>query len=520
MRLYQRITGLNKKRISKLIVVTILFLSVSSVFLNSSIVVYAWSAGGLRSTIASIIVSMLMSSGAGVTNMEWLNQLNTAYGVESSIGTLENAINQGLLTESAGTLIDTGLSDAIMANSAYTDLGLDALFSTTADDAIIQAGTVAASGGANIAAESIGAVTLGTVGQAFVAVGAGIGLGVLANHVIERFGKYISQGKYINKDSVIDDFVSDGQSYQYAEVTSGINHLITGYNLYPYYFLNNRNETFGVLATNDTSYTYRTIYNGNIDSQNTRNLTKYNLHQISTDKNNFISACGRKFDSRADFEQAVNDFMNGASLPDIYSPDVITKDGNAIGQYDNGYQVPSITPYYNPQNKGLKPIDMDDYMDYARSANDLTDEDKTGTDQADNFKDFINPYLEDSEPEIPEIPPNYTDPDVIPEQPDYNPKTPVSETDINDSDPYTTPDLMERFPFCIPNDILAIFNNFKMSREAPVIDWEFKYDAIGLDQHLVIDFEDFDDAASLLRTLELILFVVGLGVSTRKLIGV
>ena len=72
MRLYQRITGINKKRISKLIVVTILFLSVSSVFLNSSIVVYAWSAGGLRSTIASIIVYMLMSSGAGVTNMDWL----------------------------------------------------------------------------------------------------------------------------------------------------------------------------------------------------------------------------------------------------------------------------------------------------------------------------------------------------------------------------------------------------------------------------------------------------------------
>ena len=125
MRLYQQITGINKKRISKLIVVTILFLSVSTVFLNSSIVVYAWSAGGLRSTIASIIVSMLMSSGAGVTNMDWLTQLNNAYGVESSIGTLENAISQGLLTESAGTLVDTGLSDAIMANSAYTDLGLD-----------------------------------------------------------------------------------------------------------------------------------------------------------------------------------------------------------------------------------------------------------------------------------------------------------------------------------------------------------------------------------------------------------
>ena len=519
MRLFQQITGIRKKRICKLIVVTILFISISSIFLNSSIVVYAWSAGGLRSTIASIIVSMLMSSGTGVTNMEWLNQLNTAYGIESSIGTLENAISQGLLTESAGTLIDTGLSDAIMANSAYTDLGLDALFSTTADDALIQAGTVAASGGANIAAESIGAVTLGTVGQAFVAVGAGIGLGVLANHVIERFGKYITQGRYINSNTIINDFVSDGEGYQFCDSSSSFDYLISGSNLYPFYYINNTTTVYGVLATENTSYIYRSFYNGNVDLQFTRNLTKgYNFNQgINT--SNVISVCGRKFNSLAEFEQTANAFINGTPLPDIYSPDIIGKDGNVIGTYDNGYNIPSITPYYNPENKGLRPIDMDDYLEYASSANDLTDEDKTGTDQADNFKDFINPYLENQEPVIPEPDPDYTDPNVIPEQPDYNPKTPVTTEDISDSDPYTTPDLMDRFPFCIPSDILSIFQKFKMNREAPVIDWEFKYDAIGLDHHLVINFEDFNDAASLLRTLELILFVVGLGVATRKLLG-
>lgn len=148
--------------------------------------------------------------------MDWLTQLNNAYGVESSIGTLENAISQGLLTESAGTLIDTGLSDAIMANPAYTDLGLDALFTTTADDALIQAGTVAASGGANIAAESIGAITLGTVGQAFIAVGAGIGLGVLGAHFIQKYAMPMFAGVPLTNSEIISK-LSNGEAYVRAE---------------------------------------------------------------------------------------------------------------------------------------------------------------------------------------------------------------------------------------------------------------------------------------------------------------
>lgn len=205
-----------------------------------------------------------------------------------------------------------------------------------------------------------------------------------------------------------------------------------------------------------------------------------------------------------------------------YSPDVIGSDGNQKGTYDpaSGYSFPNITPYYDPSETGLLPIPMDKYMDFAQDALDNTENGDIDDLQGDLFDNFINPYLDQNEPVIPEPDPDYTDPTVIPEQPDYTPKTPVSDTDISDSDPYTTPDLMERFPFCIPNDILAIFNKFKMGRQAPVIDWEFRYDAIGLDHHMVIDFQDFNDAASLLRTLELILFVVGLGVATRKLIGV
>ena len=529
MRLYQRITGINKKRISKLIVVTILFLSVSSVFLNSSIVVYAWSAGGLRSTIASIIVSMLMSSGAGVTNMDWLNQLNTAYGVESSIGTLENAISQGLLTESAGTLIDTGLSDAIMESSAYTDLGLDALFSTTASDSAIQAGTIVASGGANIATESISTLTLGTVGQAFVAVGAGIGLGVLANHFINQFGKPMTNAAPINLDDATMDRLIAGGSYGYqkgrfntTDLTSqcfaspGVQ-VVRAYN-------RNQTEDKNLVAVNTTNETKNILrYSFNSAGGNTPTTISISPHDIYSGagdiSNNYVNEI---FPSSPIYtREQLSKIANGEIVINKYSPDVIGSDGNQTGTYtdENGYVFPNLNPYYNPQEKGLKPIPMDDYMDFAQDAIDNTENGDVEEIQGNLFDNFINPYLLEQEPVIPEPDPDYTDPNVIPEQPEYNPKTPVTAEDISDSDPYTTPDLLDRFPFCIPSDILSIFNKFKMNREAPVISWNFRYDAIGLDSDIEVDFSEYDSAASLLRTLELILFVVGLGVATRKLIG-
>ena len=62
----------------------------------------------------------MLQSGVAPVNQKWINQINASYGVESSIGTIEDMISNGLLTETANGLVDTGLSQAIQNESAYS----------------------------------------------------------------------------------------------------------------------------------------------------------------------------------------------------------------------------------------------------------------------------------------------------------------------------------------------------------------------------------------------------------------
>lgn len=99
-----------------------------------------------------------------------------------------------------------------------------------------------------------------------------------------------------------------------------------------------------------------------------------------------------------------------------------------------------------------------------------------------------------------------TDPEVTPSPDDENSK-------------YLAPDLKDFFPFCIPFDIYDVFANFTAERKAPCITFHLKSEMFNFDHEVVIDLAAFDDVAALLRTLELILFVILLAVATRKLIG-
>ena len=85
-------------------------------------------------------------------------------------------------------------------------------------------------------------------------------------------------------------------------------------------------------------------------------------------------------------------------------------------------------------------------------------------------------------------------------------------------------DLKYIFPFCIPFDLYDLFANFQATREAPELrihmdndllffmpaDWEYDF---------VVDFSDWDTVATILRTMELIAFIIGLAFVSRKLIG-
>lgn len=77
--------------------------------------------------------------------------------------------------------------------------------------------------------------------------------------------------------------------------------------------------------------------------------------------------------------------------------------------------------------------------------------------------------------------------------------------------------LSDYFPFCIPFDLYDFFVCLNADPEAPVIDWLIPFP--GTDGFKIeLDLSSFDSVAQLLRTLQLLLFCVGLAFKTRDLI--
>ena len=78
-------------------------------------------------------------------------------------------------------------------------------------------------------------------------------------------------------------------------------------------------------------------------------------------------------------------------------------------------------------------------------------------------------------------------------------------------------DLTNYFPFCIPFDMYDFLCCLGADPVAPVIEWEIALPG-GDAFPLSVDLSAFDSVAQLLRRLELLLFIIGLGLKTRDLI--
>lgn len=72
------------------------------------------------------------------------------------------------------------------------------------------------------------------------------------------------------------------------------------------------------------------------------------------------------------------------------------------------------------------------------------------------------------------------------------------------------------FPFCIPFDIYHFCQALSATPTAPVFDIPFVVDGL-VDYTFHLDFSDFDTVAQILRTMELLLFCVGLAFVTRSM---
>ena len=90
-------------------------------------------------------------------------------------------------------------------------------------------------------------------------------------------------------------------------------------------------------------------------------------------------------------------------------------------------------------------------------------------------------------------------------------------TDFEGLDDYTM-DLTQFFPFCVPFDLAYLFEKLRADPEALVIDWHFMIPYLDVDIPIEIDLSPFDSLAQLLRSLEVIAFIVALMIGTKNLI--
>lgn len=97
---------------------------------------------------------------------------------------------------------------------------------------------------------------------------------------------------------------------------------------------------------------------------------------------------------------------------------------------------------------------------------------------------------------------------------------PVPQPDEDDSsiDDFTLEGLEKVFPFCVPFDLRDIIETLSADAEAPVFTWKFTYyDEEGEKQkEIKLDLSIFDSVALVMRTMQLLLFIVGLLLLTRN----
>lgn len=506
----------------------VLISSIAGAVITAPVCVFALSAGGIQSTIASIIISLMLQCGVAPVNTNYLNALNTSYGY-----TIESAITEGLLTETASGLVDSGLSAAIEGASTYSELGLSDIFTTTAADV----GVTAASGGVNIANTAINVGTAGTIGAFAGAAAVGVGAGVLINHLRETIGNYIKYGFPMDENTrnTIINNIPSGYSkvyygvWQYRNVYSDF-YFVNGDCICVAYPLGNygystkiqSKETGVAVPAKRLDYTNSTL-NGESEYDNISSGP-------SMGNNAGIKLLKRKVDftanSLTEANQIINDYRIGnIELPVTIAPDIIGPEGNQYYDAEND-TFPGLVNQI-PEGSDMVPVDMNDYQTYIDNANSNTNNGDTGQPiQGEGFDNFISPYIVDA-PVIPDTPiipdqpidvPTVPDRPVTPDQPTMPNKPDLTDQEVQEAlNAVTTIDLRSVFPFCIPFDlynILLIFDTGE-NRKAPHITFTFPFTGWVID----VDLEPFDPVAGILRLLELILFIIGLAVATRSLIG-
>ena len=79
-------------------------------------------------------------------------------------------------------------------------------------------------------------------------------------------------------------------------------------------------------------------------------------------------------------------------------------------------------------------------------------------------------------------------------------------------------DLLDRFPFCVPSDLIQGIKLFNATPTTPTWSWKLSVNGTPIQYTWVVSLDKFEKIAQLCRTLLTILFVWGLAKVTRYVI--
>lgn len=247
------------------------------------------------------------------------------------------------------------------------------------------------------------------------------------------------------------------------------------------------------------------------------------------------------FSSKGDLENYFQSIKNNPLSITDKSPDIVTKDGQAQGSWTqdanannrNQFNL-NISPNFNPNYNYdvADPTTINNYIQDTQEAIEQGDPqlDIGGilADLVANLQIAINPNPQPTGNPFPTTVPYPTGvpqptavpvEDTIPDQPEQEPKpTNTPEEDEKNKQGMATPELALKFPFCIPFDIADMFTMFMEQRRAPQFHIVFDLGSWG-EYPLDVDLSPWDEVAALVRLLELIVFIAGLIMVARKLIG-
>lgn len=78
--------------------------------------------------------------------------------------------------------------------------------------------------------------------------------------------------------------------------------------------------------------------------------------------------------------------------------------------------------------------------------------------------------------------------------------------------------IINKFPFCIPFDLIKVIKKMDSTSTAPKFEFPFKFERLGIDETIKLDFKQFESVAVVVRWFILISFILLLIYTTRNLI--